>query len=821
MKKLYLITFFVILISSIIQSQCINQNPVPDSNDLWSTFFIDDTGWIVGSGGFIKKTTNAGVDWIEQKSGTTAILKSVQFINLSTGWICGEGGLILKTTNGGSNWFSLTSGTTEHLTDIHFCDPNTGYVVGYGGTILKTTDGGSAWVSQSSGTSIDLYSVDFVDALLGYAVGGMDPIAVLKTTDGGTSWIDKSSGITENKYLLAVEFIDANTGVVGGGYDGDDFIYKTTDGGDTWIVVFTPWKEKEQNHREQLSIYIDRGGINSIYFKDSNIGYAVSGTVQDCNGYRHIYTTTDGGSTWNISYVDPDKGGLISVCVNTAGQGWAVGFKGVIVISEDNGNSWAQILSGKGTTYSTGDDIYSVFFINENIGWAVGARNNCNSDDGIILKTTNGGKIWKTQKHFPYIGGPITSVYFINEDIGWAVGEEGVVQTYRTTDGGENWIDVGGPASSVFFINQDTGWKIRDWYSDGIYKSTDGGDNWVQKSSISSSSVYFSDINNGWAVGEGGSILKSTDEGETWIAKTSGTTSNLNSVHFYNNNIGMCVGNNGTVLLSTDGGESWITQNVGITDTLTAVTFTNPSTVWIAGKSGTILNTADLGYSWVLYNEVTENDLASLSFINEHTGWIGGMNGTMFKYQNGVVPVELISFTANVNNDLVQLNWKTATEINNYGFEIERGEGVYWKKIGFIEGHGNSNSPKEYSFTDKNLIGGSKFYYRLIQIDNDGKYEYSNEIEVEIGPTKFTLFQNYPNPFNPSTVIKFAIPNDSNVNLSIYSMLGELVTTLVNGQLKAGNYEYEFDASGYSSGVYLFIIKAGDFIQTKKMVLMK
>ena len=149
MKKLYLITFFVILISSIIHSQWINQNPVPDGNNLWSTFFVDDnTGWIVGSEGFIIKTTNAGLDWVQQNSGTTVILKSVQFVNLNTGWICGEGGLILKTTNGGQNWFSLTSGTTEHLTDIHFYDVDTGYVVGYDGTILKTTDGGSVWSSS-------------------------------------------------------------------------------------------------------------------------------------------------------------------------------------------------------------------------------------------------------------------------------------------------------------------------------------------------------------------------------------------------------------------------------------------------------------------------------------------------------------------------------------------------------------------------------------------------------------------------------------------------------------------------------------------------
>ena len=132
MKFILQILLFFLLITQIHYSQWTNQNLVPNRDTLWSTFFIDDnTGWIVGTNGFIKKTTNAGNEWIEQNSGTTSILKSIQFVDQNTGWICGQGGLILKTTNGGQNWFSVTSGTTQHLTDIQFCDAYTGYVVGF------------------------------------------------------------------------------------------------------------------------------------------------------------------------------------------------------------------------------------------------------------------------------------------------------------------------------------------------------------------------------------------------------------------------------------------------------------------------------------------------------------------------------------------------------------------------------------------------------------------------------------------------------------------------------------------------------------------
>ena len=94
--KTFYVSFIFLLTFSITHAQWTNQNPVPDGNDLWSTFFIDDTGWIVGEDGFIKKTTNAGLDWIQQTSGTTITLRSVQFIDQNTGWICGDSGLLSK-----------------------------------------------------------------------------------------------------------------------------------------------------------------------------------------------------------------------------------------------------------------------------------------------------------------------------------------------------------------------------------------------------------------------------------------------------------------------------------------------------------------------------------------------------------------------------------------------------------------------------------------------------------------------------------------------------------------------------------------------------
>jgi photosystem II stability/assembly factor-like uncharacterized protein len=811
------------LFSNFSHSQWTNQNPVPSGNDLWSTCFVDDnTGWIVGSDGFIKKTTNAGIDWLQQNSNTKLILKSVQFINQKTGWICGESGLILKTTDGGVNWDPVESGTTEHLTDIHFYDANIGYIVGFGGTILKSNNGGKSWRTLSSGTSIKLNSVDFFDALLGYAVGGeYGSYAILKTTDGGVSWSNRSSGLTLFwGKLIDIEVIDNNMAFIGGGELWTNAISKTTDGGDTWIPQGLPptEKNKENNIKEELTIY-NFGGINSIFFKDSNVGYAVGGDYLEYS--RSIFTTTDGGTTWNLKYVGYEEAGLISVYVNNAGQGWVVGFKGVIFITDDDANTWKQILSGKGSGCGSGDELYSVFCLDEDIGWVVGRRKGCTDDGPIILNTTNGGQIWQTQLYDQNTARQINSVYFIDENIGWAVGE-GNTGFYWTTDGGNSWMEGDGVYSAVFFIDQYNGWATNDVNSTGIYKSVDGGITWIQKSSVSCSSIYFADLNTGWAVGEGGIIIKSTDSGETWITKTSGTTIDLKCVKFLNEDIGMCVGNSGIILLSTDGGETWVIKNTETIYNLNAITFTNSSSAWIVGANGTILNTTDLGISWTSYDEVTDNDLTSLCFISENTGWIGGRNGSMFKYHNSIVPVELISFTANVDDNLVQLNWQTVTETNNYGFEIDRyDETEKWNNIGFTEGHGNSSSPNSYSFIDRNITGGVKFRYRLKQIDFDGEFKYSNEIEVEIIPGKFVLNQNYPNPFNPSTKIRWQSPISSRQTLKIYDVLGNEALTLVDEYKQAGRYEVELDASDLPSGIYFYQLKIENFVETKKMVLLK
>lgn len=202
------------------------------------------------------------------------------------------------------------------------------------------------------------------------------------------------------------------------------------------------------------------------------------------------------------------------------------------------------------------------------------------------------------------------------------------------------------------------------------------------------------------------------------------------------------------------------------------------------------------------------------------TGVLTPFNQYPYLTTGSTLPVELISFTSRNVDAGIRLNWETATEINNYGFEVEKKSNGSWEKIGFVEGSGNSNSIKNYSYTDKAVSGNLS--YRLKQIDFDGSFKYSKEIEASVKlPAQFSLDQNYPNPFNPATSISYQLPNDEKVVLKIYNILGSEVTTLVNENQSAGNHKVTFDASGLSSGIYFYSIQAGSFSQTRKMILNK
>ena len=233
--------------------------------------------------------------------------------------------------------------------------------------------------------------------------------------------------------------------------------------------------------------------------------------------------------------------------------------------------------------------------------------------------------------------------------------------------------------------------------------------------------------------------------------------------------------------------------------------------------NGTTFSQTQTAIIIVKFAILDENESAEFcAHAIQFTGTVRNWSNGNWPCDNSALPVELTSFTANTVNNVVTLNWVTATELNNYGFDVERNGEV----VGFVAGHGNSNSVKSYEFVDKPTSTGT-YSYRLKQIDNDGSYEYSDAVETMIVVDGYTLSQNYPNPFNPSTTIKYDIKSAGDVTLKIYDVIGNEIAILVNEHQESGIYYMDFAASSLTSGVYIYRLSVGDISLVKKMTLLK
>jgi len=210
--------------------------------------------------------------------------------------------------------------------------------------------------------------------------------------------------------------------------------------------------------------------------------------------------------------------------------------------------------------------------------------------------------------------------------------------------------------------------------------------------------------------------------------------------------------------------------------------------------------------------------------------------GTMQDFQSKLIipnslPIELSLFTASYANSRIFLNWHTETEVNDYGFEIDRKATMdspsQWNKIGFVQGSGTTNSPHKYSFIDQGLSSG-RYAYRLKQIDNNGTFKYYGNAEVVVLPQNYSLSQNYPNPFNPTTTIRYALPQNSKVKIEIFNVIGQNILNLVDGEVSAGLQDAKWDASNVASGIYFYrLIASPDgggtkpFVEVKKLQLLR
>jgi photosystem II stability/assembly factor-like uncharacterized protein len=458
------------------------------------------------------------------------------------------------------------------------------------------------------------------------------------------------------------------------------------------------------------------------------------------------------------------------------------------------------------------------------IGFAVGS-NLTFGGDGIILKTTDGGSSWSKISTDTIPG--LKAACFTSADVGYAAGHQNFLM--KTIDGGSTWTQIV-IDTKLWYFNNIEFWDANNGivasYPSSVYRTTDAGATW-NLSSIglkhSIEDLCYADANTLYLVGGDETIYKSTNSGFFWTEIYSGfPLSLLLSVEFYNPSYGIVAGEDGKVFVTTNGGTDWATSNAGGVGLMRGVHLFDEENAYVVGTPEQVFKTTNGGITWVSdFNGANTVALYKIKFTENNTGLICGSQGK-FLINTDYVPVELTGFAAIVYGNDVQLNWTTKSELNNSGFEILRSvENNNWENIAFVPGFGTASEPKTYYFTDAELKSG--FYsYRLKQIDFDGSFEYSDIVNVFVSsPIGYSLEQNYPNPFNPNTLIKFSISNEVQVSLSVFNILGEKVKELKNEIMKPGYYEVEFNASSLASGVYSYRIKAGDFVETKKMVLLR
>jgi hypothetical protein len=279
----------------------------------------------------------------------------------------------------------------------------------------------------------------------------------------------------------------------------------------------------------------------------------------------------------------------------------------------------------------------------------------------------------------------------------------------------------------------------------------------------------------------------------------------------------------GQVQISTNNGITWIPLAGQYTKLGTGAFQPNGKPLYDGIQSSWIHEVIDIS-SFTNY-PISLRFLLRSDRTGNQDGWY--IDNIKISFYSDAVPVELSSFTASANSKEVTLNWSTATELNNQGFEVQRKFGDNsFATIGSVKGHGTTTSPYNYTYVDK-LTDAGKYFYRLKQIDYGGKYEYLQTVEINWSPfTSYKLEQNYPNPFNPTTKISFAIPlfggaRGGSVTLKVYDVLGNEVRTLIIEGMAAGYHSVDFTATNLPSGVYFYQLRAGAFVETRKMILLR
>jgi len=785
-----------------------------DGGSMWS---LGGGQWADNNTVGVYKSTDGGTSWsatgltFTKSSGSQVYRLLIDPTNNAI-LIASTSSGIYKSTNSGTSW---TQKDVNRWIDLEFKpgDHNTVYGSSFGynpGYLAKSTNNGESWSFLSIGANgyrneiaVTPNNPAVVYLLACNNSGGL--LGVYKSTNGGTNisqvntntsqnmlgyYSDGSGGTSgQGTYDLCIAASPSDANIV---YLGGVNTWKSTDGGANWTIS-NMWTS---------SIFYNFVGAPVAHADKHALAFQNGTTLFEGND-GGIYKTTNGGSSWN----DLTNGMVISQIYRIGVSQTSVNT--VLTGLQDNGSKLYN--SGFWTDVKGGDGMECIVdYSNSNYMYATYVR-------GQISRSTNGGLSFPTDISANIPGGQPTGAWvtpYIIDPNNSATLYAGYDRIWKTTDRGNTWSSASpvlsfstklrslaiAPSNSNFLYTADL---------TNMRRTINGGTNWtsITLPASSNSLTYIA--------------VKDNDPNTVWIT-FGGYTAGAK------------------VYESTNSGGSWTNISTGLPNL--------PVMCIVHYKVATDRNVLFVGTDLGVYVKDGTNDWAPFNtglpnvVVTElEVLYTGGTNklragtygrGLWETNIDAALPVELSSFTSKVlKSGGIKLDWRTETEVDNYGFEIEKSQkskvktqtSDKWEKIGFVEGHGNSNSPKEYTFTDNSAQYGN-YAYRLKQIDTDGDFEYSKTIEVDAGliPNGFVLEQNYPNPFNPITTIKFALAETQKAELRVFDLLGNEVATLFKGIADGGKiYEVVFDAENYSSGIYFYRLETANKTENRKMLLVK
>ena len=781
MKRFFTLSLLFILTNTI-NAQWVQTNG-PGSGSV-SGLATNGNNIITSDGQSIYLSINQGETWVQiEKDQVASYWNSLAF---SGNYILGstsespgkgDGGVYFSDDNG-TNWYKVWPMDDVHSFAVSGNNvfANYSYYMGPAVGVIRSLNNGQSWSYANDGLT-NITQVNTVAAYGDYVFAGTDS-GIFISTNSGTNWTTQNNDLSK---LTVYSIAASGTNVFAGTeYDG---VYFSTDNGLTWTQV--------------------NNGLTNLCVKS----LAISGTnIYAGTGGSGVFVSTNNGASWvqsingaitNVSSFAFSNNNILAA--TNAGVG----------LSTNNGTNWIRVgLANALVEFITLDSNY-IYACSQ---WGGTSRASLNS---LNWETINNG-ITSTYQWVSAIGSNGKDV-FAGTPYGFGI--------FHSTNFGDTWIQSGLTNVTCFYDFYFTDSNIFTATYNGLYLSTNIGSTWTKVNNGLPTSSFFpvykiAASHNNVYIGTGNGVYISSDNGTSWKVKVNDFYNNAYSIAVCDTNI--FVATEYGIFLSTNNGDAWTPVNNGLPtgdyDALVVI-----GTNIFTAKGYNVFLTTDFGSNWTDISTGLANFSVYSLIASKDKLFAGTWGGGVWErpLSELTLPVELSSFSCAPTDKGIKLIWTTVTEINNYGFYVERSfDKKSWNQIGFVKGNGNSIVSNNYTFVD-NIIRGSKISYRLKQVDENGTVKYSGIIESNEVVNEFILEQNYPNPFNPTTTINYSLPKAGNVKLTVYNAIGSKVATIVNEYKTAGIYFVQFNGSNLASGIYLYRLESGNFSSVKKFIFLK